>query len=269
MLKLRILTGLILATAGLIALFGLPPLAFAVITGGVFLGLGGREVARLARLTPGWPRAIYALAVIMLGTAGYCFVMPEPPAELWLVLGAIWLWPLFWLIRFRNVAGATGHHPPSRLILGAGILVAAWLALAWLQTIQPWWVFLLLVVISAADVGAYFCGRAIGGPRLAPAISPGKTWAGVAGAVVFAPMLTALAAWLIPASPFPPLLAACVATALVPISIMGDLFVSMLKRLVGLKDSGTLLPGHGGMLDRFDSIVAALPFYAMAVTWTV
>lgn len=269
MLKLRVITGLILAAAGLAALFGLPGPAFATVTGIVFLGLGGREFARLARLAPGAPRLGYAAAVMTTGALAWSLLVPAAPYWLWALLCLLWLWPALWMAGFRGVAEAAPYHPPARLAVGITTLVPGWLALAWLQTHQPWWVFLLLVVVSAADVGAYFSGRAIGGRKLAPRISPGKTWAGAFGALLCAPVLTALAAGLIPDTPLPPAAAAGVALVLVPVSIMGDLFISMLKRLVGLKDSGTLLPGHGGVLDRFDSLVAVLPFYALAVSWSI
>ena len=116
--------------------------------------------------------------------------------------------------------------------------------------------FTLLVIVWAADVGAYAFGRLLGRTKLAPAVSPGKTWEGVTGGLVTAGLAAALAApWL--ELPVGRLVVLGVATAL--ISVLGDLTQSMFKRNVGLKDSGKLLPGHGGVLDRIDSLTAAVP----------
>jgi phosphatidate cytidylyltransferase len=120
----------------------------------------------------------------------------------------------------------------------------------------------LLVIVWAADVGAYAIGRWLGRVKLAPKVSPGKTWEGVTGGV----LLAALAAWaaaVLLGLPAAPLIGLGIATALA--SVVGDLTVSMFKRNVGLKDSGTLLPGHGGVLDRIDSLTAAVPIFALGL----
>ncbi|MEN1729685.1 MAG: phosphatidate cytidylyltransferase [Pseudomonadota bacterium] len=144
-------------------------------------------------------------------------------------------------------------------------MLAAWLAIAWLQQQSPWLPVLLIIIIAAADVGAYFTGRSVGGPKLAPRISPGKTWSGVAGGIVAAFIITTIAVLVLPDSPFSPWLAGTIALGLAAISVGGDLFFSLLKRQRGIKDSSHLLPGHGGILDRIDSLGAALPFFALAV----
>jgi phosphatidate cytidylyltransferase len=130
---------------------------------------------------------------------------------------------------------------------------------------SPWLVVMLLILIAAADTFAYFTGRHFGGPKLAPRISPGKTLSGAAGGLIGAMVLTALSAAALPDSPFTPLTGALLGLGLGMISIAGDLFISLLKRQRALKDTSALLPGHGGILDRFDSLVAALPFFALAV----
>jgi phosphatidate cytidylyltransferase len=134
-----------------------------------------------------------------------------------------------------------------------------------LQARSPWWLIGVMALVAAADIGAYFAGRAFGRHKLAPSISPGKTWEGVAGglvavaiyAVVIGAMTGKLAGsgWLM-------LIAA--AFLLVAVSILGDLFESMIKRQAGMKDSSQLLPGHGGILDRIDSLTAALPLAVLA-----
>jgi phosphatidate cytidylyltransferase len=145
------------------------------------------------------------------------------------------------------------------------ILLGAWLAVVQLQMQSAWLIVWLLCVIGAADIGAYFTGRGIGGPKLAARISPGKTWSGAVGGVLAALLVAPLAAYGLPAplvSLSAPMLA-LVGVGLAVVSIGGDLFISLLKRQAGLKDSSDLLPGHGGLLDRLDSLGAALPFFAL------
>jgi len=120
----------------------------------------------------------------------------------------------------------------------------------------------LLFVVWATDIAAYFVGRGIGGPRLAPGISPGKTWAGLAGGMLGAAVVGGAVA---AASGGPAGLAVMVALVLAVVAQAGDLFESFLKRRAGLKDSGTLIPGHGGVLDRLDGLLFAAPAYALLV----
>ncbi|MEE4304200.1 MAG: phosphatidate cytidylyltransferase, partial [Wenzhouxiangella sp.] len=163
--------------------------------------------------------------------------------------------------------GRSGAPPivAFKLVVLGGVLLAAWLGLSLLQSISPWLVFLLLVVIAAADTGAYFSGRHFGGAKLAPRISPGKTRAGALGGLLGAAVLTPLAGAIFPLNPFEPFTLAALAFGIAMISIGGDLYISLLKRQRGLKDTSALLPGHGGILDRFDSMSAAVPFFALAV----
>lgn len=125
-------------------------------------------------------------------------------------------------------------------------------------------VLYVIVVVSATDIGAYFAGKRIGGPKLAPSISPGKTWAGLAGGVISAAIAGAVCASF---TPYPPSLIACLdmGALLAIISQLGDLFESWLKRRAGVKDSGQLIPGHGGLMDRVDGMVFSLPIFAFCV----
>ncbi len=250
-----------MAVVGLGALFLSPPPLFAALAGLVLLGLGGREAARLAGLDsePAVGTAFPAV-LLLIGLAVYGLRTPVATTTL-LALGAmLWLGLLCWLAR---------PHFGTRLRLAkllalAGVLICAWLALVTLQAVSPWLVLLVVLIIAAADIGAYFSGRAIGGPKLAPSISPGKTRAGAVGGLVAATVVTILAVTTLPDAPFSPLVAGAVGFVLALVSIGGDLLISLLKRQRGIKDSSTLLPGHGGILDRFDSLGAALPFFALA-----
>src|SRR5690606_18889100 len=156
--------------------------------------------------------------------------------------------------------------------LGAGTLavVPAWCAMALLHASQPSghrWLLVALAIVWAGDTGAYFVGRACGRRKLSPRISPNKTLEGMLGGMACALLAAAAFGWFAGAAPAqqPLLLVAALATFLA--SVVGDLFESLLKRHVGVKDSGDLLPGHGGILDRIDSVLAALPAFAVAKFW--
>ena len=265
MLRQRVITALILAVVGLSALFLLPPPAFAVAAAGLLTGAGGWEAARLAGLDARAQRI--ALALVLLGICLALLLWLPSTAAHWVMLTAcaIWLVNIAWLARPALGRGDRTAAIAGKLVVLAIILAGAWLALAWLQSSSPWLVVMLLILIAAADTFAYFTGRHFGGPKLAPRISPGKTRTGAAGGLAGATALTALSAFVLPDSPFTPAAGALVGLGLGMISIVGDLFISLLKRHRELKDTSALLPGHGGVLDRFDSLVAALPFFALAV----
>lgn len=263
MLETRLLTAVILVTIGLSALFLLPPAGFALAAGLVLLLGGGWEAARLAGFEQ--PLARWAYAFLLGLVAALIWQVAAAPGPL---LGAsciLWLFNFAWLGRPE-----AGHSTRSWIVwakaaLLGGVLIGLWLGLVELKAISPWLVFLLLVTIAAADTFAYFTGRHFGGPKLAPRISPGKTRSGAIGGLAGAAVLTSIAGMLVPVSPFPPGWIALLALGLALISIGGDLFMSLLKRHRGLKDASNLLPGHGGILDRFDSMAAAVPFYALTV----
>jgi phosphatidate cytidylyltransferase len=217
---------------------------------------GGHEWARLCRISS--PSALlYALAIAV--AFGALFRYGEPAVRFALAAAAVF-WVLIvplWLAR--------GVKPEQRLALrvaGFVVLVPAALALAGLP---PATVLAVLVLVWVADTAAYFVGRAWGRRRLAPGISPSKTWegawGGIAGAVAYAiiggTFLTGVGAWPV---------YALVAVVLAAISIVGDLFESAAKRQAGVKDSGALLPGHGGILDRVDSATAVLPMAALLLS---
>ncbi|TVS11330.1 MAG: phosphatidate cytidylyltransferase [Wenzhouxiangella sp.] len=250
-----------MAVIGLGILFVSPPPVFAALAGIVLLGLGGREAGRLAGLEPEqWAAWAFTAAMLLVGLAVYLLRTPATTTTL-LVLGAVlWLALLCWLGRPQFGARLW----LLKLLALAGILICAWLALITLQAASPWLVLLVVLIIAAADIGAYFSGRAIGGAKLAPSISPGKTRAGAIGGLMAATVITALAVTILPDAPFGPLIAGAVGLGLALVSIGGDLLISLLKRQRGIKDTSTLLPGHGGILDRFDSLGAALPFFALA-----
>jgi phosphatidate cytidylyltransferase len=141
-------------------------------------------------------------------------------------------------------------------------LVPVWLALVRLHEQGPQLMLFLLLLVVAADIGAYFAGRALGKHKLAPRVSPGKTWEGVGGGLVAAAMMAAFGVWWFDMDAVP-FMALCIVVAIA--SVVGDLTESMFKRHAGLKDSGNLLPGHGGVLDRVDSVTAAAPVFLIGL----
>ncbi|MFQ5983147.1 MAG: phosphatidate cytidylyltransferase, partial [Woeseiaceae bacterium] len=172
---------------------------------------------------------------------------------------AWWLIALLWVFMFPT--------PIPKLagwICGALVLIPAYLAIILLYSLQPALLLFVLLIVWAADIGAYFTGKRFGRVKLAPSISPGKTWEGVIGGLLaVAVLVLAPAHWL--EIDIAVLLPFCLAVAI--ISIIGDLTVSMFKRNAGVKDSGRLFPGHGGVLDRIDSITAAAPLFALGIGW--
>jgi phosphatidate cytidylyltransferase len=175
----------------------------------------------------------------------------------WFLVAPVWLWR-GWHVRDWRILALTGWI----------LIVPTWLALVRLQQ-WPWVLLAVLGVVWIADIAAYFAGHVWGRRKLAPAISPGKTWEGVAGAVLGVAVYHALV-WHFGFSAVAPqaaIAAMFLVVCLLPLSILGDLFESWIKRKAGVKDSGRLLPGHGGVLDRIDALTATLPLAAFVVPW--
>lgn len=264
MLRQRVLTAAILAALVVWMVLKLPNTGFGLAVLAVILPAAW-EWGRLAGLAGTRDRLLYGGAVLALILALWPLVGNAPFVGG--LLGAVvasWCYALFWLWRYAE-------HPDRQdrpmTVMGAGmvVLVAPWVALVALRgEFGAGYVLFLLLLIWAADIGAYFAGRRWGHRKLAQAISPGKTWEGVwgAAAAVLAFALVGAAA-LDVGSRWPGFVAVCLLT--VGFSIVGDLFESMMKRQRGLKDSGSLLPGHGGVLDRVDSLTAAAPVFLLGL----
>ncbi len=272
MLGQRLLTAAILAPLFIAAIYLLPLWAFA-LTFALVITLGAGEWARLALLELNLPSARWVAMALILLLCGLLWTQPAWWVPmLWLGV-PLWLLAIFQVLRYRR-PDVPSEAPPAQpsawwqgwLGLGFGLLI---LACAWcaLLVIRPMangshLLLMLFAIVWFADAGAYFSGRAFGSKALAPHVSPGKTWEGALGgglASVIAVCLGLLVVGWFDLRWVPVLL------GLVVVSVFGDLFESVLKRSAGMKDSGTLLPGHGGVLDRIDSIIAVLPFYALAL----
>lgn len=266
MLKLRVITALILLPIVLGAVFLLERTAFALVAGAFFLAAGWEWSALIGRLT-------LPLRVLWVVSLAALMVLAEWAQPLWLYA---WM-PLWWLLALVLVVtfpatAAAWARAPVMVLMGYLLLVPSWAAVVHVQSAGalglagPWALLYLLVWVWAADTGAYFAGRALGRHKLAPKVSPGKTVEGLVGGLLLALAVAAIVPHLFPVTGtlYKVLL---VAGLTVLASVLGDLFESMVKRQRGVKDSGTMLPGHGGMLDRIDSVTAALPVALAALTW--
>ncbi len=262
MLRARVLTAIVLVAGLLVVLFVLPPVAAAIAVAAAVLA-GAWEWSRFLGLVRRIPRLAYVGLVGLAGALALLTteLLADPRPLLWAAL-AWWALAFFWVLRFPRPIG-----PQVAALCGLAVLLPLWLVLAVLVARPgegPLWVLFLLLIVWAADIGAYFSGRAFGRVKLAPQVSPGKTWEGVLGGLVAALLVAAAGAHALSLPVGGMLL---LTPALVMISVLGDLTVSMFKRNAGLKDSGRLFPGHGGILDRIDSLSAAAPLFLLGLGW--
>jgi phosphatidate cytidylyltransferase len=263
MLGTRIATALALFAAVLAALFLLPSSAWGAVTlGGIAVAAG--EWATLA----GYGRSAWLLfvaGVLLIGInllfsplAGFARGWPDG-----VVLAVCGPATVFWML-FAPAWLRGQWRPRSPLVLaivGWLVLIAAWVAVVELQARSPWLALAAMAIVWIADIAAYFAGRAFGRHKLAPAISPGKTWSGLCGGVLGAALAGAVAAWLLGSGRL--VQGAGLGAFLAAVAQLGDLLESAFKRLAGVKDSGSLIPGHGGVLDRVDGLLLAAPALAV------
>ncbi|MET0356436.1 MAG: phosphatidate cytidylyltransferase, partial [Cellvibrio sp.] len=241
--------------------------------------IGAWEWANLSSVGAVWQRSLYSLfiAAVLLTLAYYLGLSAiEPHLNLDVIKSVLLVACGWWALALLLVQGYPSSailwgHPAVRLLIGVLVLIPTWLSLVYIHS-QPqgaWLVVTIAAIVAAADIGGYFTGRKFGKRKLAPAVSPGKTWEGFAGGQLANLMLAILLAYFTGSS-IGLVLAVIIPTSL--FSVLGDLLESMVKRHAGVKDSGVILPGHGGILDRVDSITAAAPVFALAVLisgWTL
>jgi phosphatidate cytidylyltransferase len=266
MLRQRVLTALLLAPLAILLILFLPTNWFAWLLAVAFLAATW-EWTRLAGMQNRGNRGV------VVGFAAVLFI------ALWMLRASAWLWPALmaagvawwlvvcvWLRHFAFGAAPTPENRNLKLLAGMFVIFPAWVAAISIHGSTPHghaWTFLAMLLVWAADTGAYFAGRFFGKRKLAPQISPGKTWAGVYGAFATSALVIAVSGWLLGVRDMRLIGLIIVTVVTVASSIVGDLLESLMKRHANVKDSGALFPGHGGLLDRLDSVFAALPVFAL------
>lgn len=259
MLRYRVLTALILLIIIFAMMWLLKSPVFAAVIA-VFFVIGGIEWAGLIGLTSVFSRLMYTL-ILVLCLLGAYFLKPL----LLLCLAAVfWLWAAVVVWGYQSKAGLAGFRSTwVRAVCGWLLFTACWRAAVLLQAASPWWLVTVFCICWLSDTGAYFVGRKWGKHALANKVSPKKTWEGFWGGMLLAVVGAFLISFVLPLSWQQRwlLLLIMVITAL--FSVIGDLFISVLKRQTGLKDTGALLPGHGGLLDRVDSTLSSVSIFAL------
>jgi phosphatidate cytidylyltransferase len=257
----RVLTATLMLAVFVPAALWAPAWLWAVLMAAV-IGAAAYEWATLSHF-PGWSARLYAgllaaIALILVETAGANWSVVQS--------GLIMLALVFWLVVAPLWLLGRWHapHPFVRAAVGVVVLVPTWASLLYLHERGPAVLLGVMAVVWIADTAAYFAGRQFGRNKLAPTISPGKTWEGVAGALL---ALALYAAVLSQLTTLPMLSLFFMVAGLLYLSVLGDLFESWIKRVSGMKDSGTLLPGHGGVLDRIDAMTSTLPIATGMLMW--
>ena len=273
MLRLRIITALCMLAVFLPALFFMPPMLFSIATVPLVLAAGW-EWSRLAKIRSVAARVGYLLLIVIsLFVASYWLGLPdtfdpERAQQLLLVAVGVWAFIFLWIQGYPSSAILWSARPVLGL-LGLILLAFTWIAIVTILDYESgqWLLLLAVVIIALADIGGFFAGKYFGKHKLAPIISPGKTWEGFAGGLVLAVILVGSLVWFMFGNvSVIGLWLLVISVALY--SVLGDLFVSMIKRHSGVKDSGQLLPGHGGVLDRIDGVMAGLPMFGLILPFT-
>ncbi len=273
MLRQRVITGLIMV-AGFLAAIAFVPVPGLALLFGLVVGLGGWEWARLAGWTSPVTRVLYVLVLlgVMAGLYYTCDLGGSPQVkDVQPFLGLACLWwsvALLW-VKAYPASGLLWGSILMRSLMGFLMLALAWMAAIFLLGLSRGGMLMvaMVLVVATADIGAYFAGKRFGRHKLAPEVSPAKTWEGFWGGVLACLLLSLLGWYLLPVQMahigFGSVAAVVLVTGVA--SVVGDLTVSMVKRESGVKDSGNLLPGHGGVLDRLDSLCAAAPVFALGL----
>ena len=257
----RVLTALLLLAVFVPAVLWAPAWLWAILMAGV-VGMAAYEWARLSYFSPLSARAYAVLLALCALALPHLLTTGWPAFQSGLILLAVAFWALIaplWLLGRWHLP-----QPFVRAAVGVVVLLPTWAALLYLHARGPVMLLGVMAVVWIADTAAYFAGRHFGRHKLAPAISPGKTWEGVAGALV----ALALYASVVSLTAGLPLLSLILmVSGLLYVSVLGDLFESWIKRVSGMKDSGHMLPGHGGVLDRIDALTSTLPIATGILMW--
>lgn len=258
-LRQRVLTAIVALAVIAIVIFVLPELYARLFVAALFIAAAWEWAGFL--FADNNARKLFYVGFIVILIGLFFAVLPDAALLSTILKAAVawWAIALLWLFMYP-----TKITPAVSWVCGALVMVPAWLALDFLYRHDPGMLMYVLLIVWIADIGAFFVGKMFGRVKLAPSISPGKTWEGVFGGLVAVSLLALAGSAFVPAGmailvPF--------SIAVAMLSVVGDLTVSMFKRSAGVKDSGSLFPGHGGVLDRIDSVCAAAPLFALALGW--
>ncbi len=270
MLKYRVLSAALLIALLVAAVTQLDDTTLALAFAVVAL-LGAWEWAALAGLGTPLARLLYVACVAALLYLIHGQIGTQPTVATSYLWGALdwWVLAVFWLMKSDFAARKNLATLALKAGIGLLLLLPTWVALVTLNGYAPdgRWLFFLFGLVAVADTAAYFSGRRFGRHKLAPAISPGKTWEGALGACIAIGIYAFAGSLLLEIPERQRLGFVLLSMASFVLSVIGDLFESLMKRQRGVKDSGRLLPGHGGVLDRIDSLTAAAPMFALGAHW--
>lgn len=255
---------MVLAPLGILAVLYLTPQQFWWLLAGLF-AVAGWEWARFVEVHNIWLRLVLALVVALGVVMGEEHLASQELALTGTAGVLVWIIASLWLANsdLRPTKSCTGRLFKGLFGLLLILIGAYALGTLFSQPNGRYWLLLLLLLVWAADVGAYIAGRTLGRHKLAPRVSPGKTWEGVFGGLLLTSVVALIASRWMTLQPGQLWWLLAVGLATVAISVVGDLFISLMKRQAGLKDAGRIFPGHGGVLDRFDSLIAAAPVFLL------
>jgi len=264
-LKTRIVTAAFLIIAALIFILVFPTPWFAITILILLVSIGGMEWANLVALKD-FKQALYVAWMLPFAYFAY-----KSDALSWFFISLGFLWWLINLVMLLCYKQGTTFYKNNPLMLrfaGFFVIISAWSAAVILHAQSPYLILFLVLLVAAADSGAYFAGKSFGKNKLVPQISPGKTREGLLGGFIAAIIVAFIGASVfdLNSGVFSSFIYLSAIVAL--ISVAGDLFISLMKREAGEKDSGNILPGHGGILDRADGLIATLPVFALGVNWS-
>jgi phosphatidate cytidylyltransferase len=261
MLIPRIITALILTAFAVLLIFYVPTRYFALITA-LFLLVGAWEWSRLAGLNQLPFRVIYCAIVL----AAFTGVTLLPVIIIMAIASVFWILGIVLVISYPKTTIIWSSRL-ARCVMGLLVIVPAWLAINTIHASVhgPWILLFMMTLVCAADIGAYFAGRWWGKHKLMPKVSPGKTWQGFLGGLLFSLLVAMIGTVYVDLGPSAWIGFMILVILLNVFSVTGDLVESMLKRYSQVKDSGRLFPGHGGVLDRLDSLMAVAPIFLLGL----
>ncbi len=264
-LKMRIITAGVLIVAALIFILVFSTPWFAVTTLILLVSIGGMEWANLVSLK-NIRKGLYVAWMLLLAYFAYKSVTLS---WFFITLGFLWWFVnLVMLLKYKQGTEFYKNNPLMLRLSGFFVILSAWSAAVILHTQSPYLILFLVLLVAAADTGAYFAGKSFGKNKLVPQISPGKTREGLLGGFIAALIVAFIGASVLGLGEghFSSFIYLSAIVALM--SVAGDLFISLMKREAGEKDSGNILPGHGGILDRVDGLIAVLPLFALGINWS-